>query len=136
MEKSGAKAYLVNTGWNGTGKRISIKDTRGIIDAILNGDINKAPTKKLPYFDFEIPTELTGVATEHPRPARHLRRSLLSGTSRQRISLPASSRTSSSTKATRPARRSSQQARSSKADFLRSPYQTRKRVSGRFKAFS
>ena len=64
MEKSGAKAYLVNTGWNGTGKRISIKDTRGIIDAILNGDINKAPTKKLPYFDFEIPTELTGVATE------------------------------------------------------------------------
>ena len=64
MEKSGAKAYLVNTGWNGTGKRISIKDTRGIIDAILNGDINKAPTKKLPYFDFEIPTELAGVATE------------------------------------------------------------------------
>ena len=64
MKASGAKAYLVNTGWNGTGKRISIKDTRGIIDAILNGDINKAPTKKLPYFDFEIPTELTGVATE------------------------------------------------------------------------
>ena len=63
MQQSGAKAYLVNTGWNGTGKRITIKDTRGIIDAILNGDINKAPTKKLPYFDFEIPTELTGVAT-------------------------------------------------------------------------
>ena len=63
MQISGAKAYLVNTGWNGTGKRITIKDTRGIIDAILNGDINKAPTKKLPYFDFEIPTELTGVAT-------------------------------------------------------------------------
>ena len=63
MEANGAKAYLVNTGWNGTGKRISIKDTRGIIDAILNGDINKAPTKKLPYFDFEIPTELTGYAT-------------------------------------------------------------------------
>ncbi len=64
MEKSGAKAYLVNTGWNGTGKRISIKDTRGIIDAILNGDILEAPTKKLPYFGFEIPTELKGVATE------------------------------------------------------------------------
>ena len=64
MEKSGAKAYLVNTGWNGTGKRISIKDTRGIIDAILNGEINKAPTKKLPYFNFEIPTALAGVATE------------------------------------------------------------------------
>ena len=61
MEKSGAKAYLVNTGWNGTGKRISIKDTRGIIDAILNGDIKTAPTKKIPYFDFEVPTELPGV---------------------------------------------------------------------------
>ncbi len=64
MEKSGAKAYLVNTGWNGTGKRISIPDTRGIIDAILNGDIKKAPTKKIPYFDFEVPTELPGVSTE------------------------------------------------------------------------
>ena len=61
MEKSGAKAYLVNTGWNGTGKRISIKDTRGIIDAILNGDILNAPTKKLPHFNFEVPTELPGV---------------------------------------------------------------------------
>ncbi len=61
MEKSGAKAYLVNTGWNGTGKRISIKDTRGIIDAILNGDILNAPTKKIPFFDFEVPTELPGV---------------------------------------------------------------------------
>ena len=63
MEKSGAKAYLVNTGWNGTGKRISIKDTRGIIDAILNGDINNAPTKTIPYFNFEVPTELNGVDT-------------------------------------------------------------------------
>ncbi|MBR6224367.1 MAG: phosphoenolpyruvate carboxykinase (ATP), partial [Firmicutes bacterium] len=61
MEKSGAKAYLVNTGWNGTGKRISIKDTRGIIDAILNGDVLKAPTKMIPIFDFEVPTELPGV---------------------------------------------------------------------------
>lgn len=63
MEKSGAKAYLVNTGWNGSGKRISIRDTRGIIDAILNGDINNAPTKQLPIFNFEIPTELNGVDT-------------------------------------------------------------------------
>ena len=62
MEKSGAKAYLVNTGWNGTGKRISIRDTRGIIDAILGGDILNAPTKKIPYFDFEVPTQLNGVA--------------------------------------------------------------------------
>ena len=61
MEKSGAKAYLVNTGWNGTGKRITIKDTRGIIDAILNGDILNAETKKIPYFDFEVPTALPGV---------------------------------------------------------------------------
>ncbi len=61
MERSGAKAYLVNTGWNGTGKRISIKDTRGIIDAILDGSILKAETKKIPYFDFEVPTSLPGV---------------------------------------------------------------------------
>jgi phosphoenolpyruvate carboxykinase (ATP) len=61
MQKSGAKAYLVNTGWNGTGKRISIPDTRGIIDAILSGDILKAPTKKIPMFDFEVPTALPGV---------------------------------------------------------------------------
>ena len=61
MEKSGAKAYLVNTGWNGTGKRISIKDTRGIIDAILDGEVLKAPTKKIPYFNFEVPTALPGV---------------------------------------------------------------------------
>ncbi|MBO4311027.1 MAG: phosphoenolpyruvate carboxykinase (ATP), partial [Lachnospiraceae bacterium] len=61
MQKSGAKAYLVNTGWNGTGKRISIKDTRGIIDAILNGDVLTAPTKKIPVFDFEVPTALPGV---------------------------------------------------------------------------
>jgi phosphoenolpyruvate carboxykinase (ATP) len=55
MKANGAKAYLVNTGWNGTGKRITIKDTRGIIDIL------KAPTKKIPYFDFEVPTELPGV---------------------------------------------------------------------------
>ena len=61
MEMVGAKAYLVNTGWNGTGKRISIRDTRGIIDAILDGSIDKAPTKVIPYFDFVVPTELPGV---------------------------------------------------------------------------
>ena len=63
MEMNGAKAYLVNTGWNGTGKRISIKDTRGIIDAILDGSIDNAPTKTIPYFDFVVPTELPGVDT-------------------------------------------------------------------------
>lgn len=61
MEKSGAKAYLVNTGWNGTGKRISIKDTRAIIDAILDGSIDHAPTKMIPYFNLEVPTQLHGV---------------------------------------------------------------------------
>jgi len=63
MEKSGAKAYLVNTGWNGTGKRISIRDTRGIIDAILSGSIDKVPTKTIPYFNFVVPTQLEGVDT-------------------------------------------------------------------------
>ena len=63
MELSGAKAYLVNTGWNGSGKRISIKDTRGIIDAILGGAILGAPTKTIPYFNFEVPTVLEGVDT-------------------------------------------------------------------------
>ena len=63
MEAAGAKAYLVNTGWNGTGKRISIKDTRAIIDAILSGDIEKADTIKLPVFDLEVPTALPGVDT-------------------------------------------------------------------------
>ena len=61
MEQSGAKAYLVNTGWNGSGKRISIKDTRGIIDAILDGSILKSDTKMIPYFNFEVPTSLPGV---------------------------------------------------------------------------
>ena len=64
MEKNGAKAYLINTGWNGTGKRISIKDTRGIVDAVLSGAINKCETKVIPFFNFEVPVELEGVATE------------------------------------------------------------------------
>ncbi|CDH31189.1 phosphoenolpyruvate carboxykinase (ATP) [Xenorhabdus bovienii] len=63
MQASGAKAYLVNTGWNGTGKRISIKDTRAIIDAILNGDIEDADTIELPIFDLAVPTALSGVDT-------------------------------------------------------------------------
>ena len=61
MNKSGAKAYLVNTGWNGTGKRITIKDTRGIVDAILDGSIKTAPTKQIPIFNFTVPTALPGV---------------------------------------------------------------------------
>ena len=64
MKANGSTAYLVNTGWNGTGKRISIKDTRGIIDAILDGSIDKAPTKQIPYFDFKVPTELPGVNSD------------------------------------------------------------------------
>ena len=61
MQASGAEAYLVNTGWNGTGKRISIKDTRGIIDAILDGSIEKAEMQQLPIFNLAIPTALPGV---------------------------------------------------------------------------
>jgi len=61
MEANGSRAFLVNTGWNGSGKRISIKDTRGIIDAILDGSIEKSETKKIPYFNFEVPTSLSGV---------------------------------------------------------------------------
>jgi phosphoenolpyruvate carboxykinase (ATP) len=64
MNASGATAYLVNTGWNGTGKRISIRDTRGIIDAVLDGSIDKAPTKVIPMFNFVVPTELPGVHAE------------------------------------------------------------------------
>ncbi|WP_163937474.1 phosphoenolpyruvate carboxykinase (ATP) [Paraferrimonas sp. SM1919] len=60
MEAAGAEAYLVNTGWNGTGKRISIKDTRAIIDAILDGSIEAQPTKTLPIFNLEVPTSLPG----------------------------------------------------------------------------
>ncbi len=63
MEANGAEAYLVNTGWNGSGKRISIQDTRGIINAILDGSIEKAETKQIPVFNLEVPTSLPGVDT-------------------------------------------------------------------------
>ncbi|RXJ72654.1 phosphoenolpyruvate carboxykinase (ATP) [Veronia nyctiphanis] len=61
MEDANAEAYLVNTGWNGSGKRISIKDTRGIIDAILDGSIDEAETKDIPIFNLSVPTSLPGV---------------------------------------------------------------------------
>ena len=103
MEKSGAKAYLVNTGWNGTGKRISIPDTRGIIDAILDGSIKNAPTKKIPYFDFEVPTELppqrSSILVIHTLMQ-------LSGIRRLRILQADSSRTSRSMRQTRLVRHS------------------------------
>ena len=63
MEKHNATAYMVNTGWNGTGKRISIKDTRAIIDAILDGSIEKAETKIVSIFNFAVPTVLPNVDT-------------------------------------------------------------------------
>ena len=110
MQKSGAKAYLVNTGWNGTGKRISIKDTRGIIDAILSGAILNAPTKKIPYFNFEVPTELSGVDPKILDP-RDTYADASQWDEKAKDLAPASSRTSSSTKATKPARRWSPQAR-------------------------
>ena len=104
MQKSGAKAYLVNTGWNGTGKRISIKDTRGIIDAILSGAINEAPTKTIPYFGFEVPTALPGVDHRHPGPPRHLCRCRSVGGEGKGSGSAASSRTLLSTRATSTAR--------------------------------
>jgi phosphoenolpyruvate carboxykinase (ATP) len=62
MKEHGAKAYLVNTGWNGTGKRISLKDTRAIIDAIIDGSIEKAPTAKVPHLNLTFPTKLENVS--------------------------------------------------------------------------
>ncbi len=103
MEKTNAKAYLVNTGWNGTGKRISIRDTRGIIDAILSGDIDKAPTKQIPMFDFKVPTDLPGVATEILDP-RDTYADAAQWERKLRIWLPASSRTSRNTRTTRQVR--------------------------------
>ena len=100
MQQSGAKAYLVNTGWNGTGKRISIRDTRGIIDAILNHSIDAAPTKQIPYFDFTVPTKLEGVATEILDP-RDTYADAAQWKRRLRTSQLVSSRTSRSTKQTR-----------------------------------
>lgn len=61
MEENNATAYMVNTGWNGTGKRISIKDTRAIIDRILDGSVEKATLKSIPVFNLQVPTALEGV---------------------------------------------------------------------------
>ena len=94
MEMTGAKAYLVNTGWNGTGKRISIKDTRGIIDAILDGSIDKAPTKVIPYFDFRVLIRISWIRAI-------LMLTLHSGTKKQKIWLAVSLRTSLSSLATK-----------------------------------
>ncbi len=62
MEQHDAKAYLVNTGWNGTGKRISLKDTRAIIDAIIDGSIEKAETFHVPVMNLTAPVKLNGVS--------------------------------------------------------------------------
>ena len=62
MEASGAQAYLVNTGWNGSGERISIKDTRAIINSILSGEIDNAETREIPIFGLQVPVSLTGVS--------------------------------------------------------------------------
>ena len=70
MEEHGAEAYLVNTGWNGTGKRISIKDTRGIINAILDGSIDQAEYETTPFFGLQIPKALNGVETKILNPSR------------------------------------------------------------------
>ena len=61
MRAAGSKAYLVNTGWNGKGNRISIGATRNIINAILSGSIDEADTKQLPYFGLAVPLSVAGV---------------------------------------------------------------------------
>ena len=61
MEAAGAQAYLVNTGWNGSGKRISLKDTRAIINAILAGELDEVETDTLPVFNLQMPKELPQV---------------------------------------------------------------------------
>ena len=61
MEANNTTAYMINTGWNGTGKRISLKNTRAIIDRILDGSLENVPTQILPIFNLEIPTNLEGV---------------------------------------------------------------------------
>lgn len=64
MKEHGAKAYLVNTGWNGTGKRMSLKETRAIIDAILNGELENTDTKHIPYLNLNVPVKVSNVTTE------------------------------------------------------------------------
>jgi phosphoenolpyruvate carboxykinase (ATP) len=61
MQQHGSQAYLVNTGWDGSGERISIKATRTIIDAILDGSLDRAETATLPVFNLRMPTDLPGV---------------------------------------------------------------------------
>ncbi|AXU97174.1 phosphoenolpyruvate carboxykinase (ATP) [Erwinia persicina] len=61
MAETQAEAWLVNTGWNGKGERLSLKDTRNIINAILNGTIAQNDTR-LPIFELMIPAQVPGVA--------------------------------------------------------------------------
>jgi len=84
MEEHNAEAYMVNTGWNGTGKRISIKDTRAIIDRILDGSIEHAEMQKLPIFDLQIPTALEGVDTGILDPRKHMKM-MLTGMIKRKI---------------------------------------------------
>ena len=97
--KRAEQSYLVNTGWNGTGKRISIKDTRGIIDAILNGDILNAPTKKIPYFTSKYLQNFRALIQESLILVTHMLM-LLNGKKKLRILLQDSLRTSLNTKET------------------------------------
>ena len=64
MKMNNSKAYLVNTGWNGRGERISLKNTRSIIDNILNDKIDNVPTTNIPIFNLEVPMELNNMESE------------------------------------------------------------------------
>ncbi len=69
MKEHGAKAYLVNTGWNGTGKRISLKDTRAIIDSIIDGSIDEVDTIHIPIMNLNVPKALKKCIGRHSRPS-------------------------------------------------------------------
>ena len=64
VEKTGANVYLVNTGWNGTGKRISLKYTRAMVSAALKGELEKGEFETDPYFGVSVPKAVEGVPSE------------------------------------------------------------------------
>jgi len=74
MEMNGSQAYLVNTGWiggkYGVGKRIDLPSTRAIINAILDGSIEKSEFETLPIFNLQVPKSLNGVESKMLNP-RH-----------------------------------------------------------------
>lgn len=67
--KTGINVWLINTGWNGQKKRMSLKDTRAVINAALEGKLDNIDYKKDPFFGFEIPVSIEGVDATKLDPA-------------------------------------------------------------------